>query len=474
MPKQPIPGIGKFKVAGNGRQPLAVRRESKNINTPSAQVKDPLAAHDLPTPNTSCEDLEKKSHKPTSTFQLPEEFTRAKCDALLSKYLEAVHPFVPVIDIPDFCSVYEKPWPDNDHFALELLTIVYSATIITKMPSQALIDLVFRYLSIVPPLQKCKSLTILLFVQPKNPFGSISTLLNISNLLELQRDPVSYHQIQDAKAIQLRRILWWLLVQLDCFSSLRNDFPPATSRNLIDTKMPSENWCADGVSINPSMALLCGVSHWCMCCNEVWDGKHSHQPTSSGRAAKFKLDVENLAIACSATIQKLANSATSQKESDFIQLTIAVLASLPDRLKLIIELATTKVGLVAFYRTDHYLIQSLLIPSYSNFAWYSFFEPLQICINLFRSILNQIRHQHSKSSIVSSANFRLLQKAIQCSSHPQLKTLFNELWSQFFISQLGGLQINRLQGMHRNVTALKLRYFDQELLAITNYSGGFF
>ncbi|KAG7810647.1 hypothetical protein KL921_003142 [Ogataea angusta] len=473
MPKQAIPGVGKFKVAGDSRKPLAARQASRSLDVPSTPAKETFTVEGYPTPNTSSENIERKSHKRTTTFQLPEEFSRAKCDALLSKYMEAIHPLVPLIDTHHFCSVYEKPWPNENQFVLELLTIIYSATIITKMPSQSLIDLIFRYLSIAPPLQKCQSLTVLLFVQPKNPFGSISTLLNLSDLLELYRDPVLYHQIQNVREIRLRRTLWWLLVQLDCFSSLKTDFPPATSKKIVDTKMPSENWSVDGVSVNPSMALLCGISHWCMCCNEVWQGKHSHQAMSSDQAAKYRQDVENLAIACSATIQKLVNS-TSQKENDFIQLAIAVLASLPDRLRLIIELATDKIGLVAFHRTDHYLIQSLLIPSYSKFAWYSFFEPLQICISLFRSILDQIRYQHSKASIVSSANFRLLQKAIQCSSHPQLKILFNELWSQFFMSQLGSLQINTLHGMHRNVTALKLRYFDQELLAITNYSGGFF
>ncbi|KAG7697172.1 hypothetical protein KL929_001919 [Ogataea haglerorum] len=474
MPKQPIPGVGKFKVTGDSSKPLAVHQGCKTINVLSTPIKTTPAVRDYPTPNTSSENIERKPYKPAATFQLPEEFSRAECDALLSRYSEVIHPLVPLIDIHHFYSMYGKPWPNDNHFVLELLTILYSATIISKMPSQSLIDLMFKYLNSVPPLQKCKSLIILLFVQPKNPFGSVSTVLNISNLLELHRDPVSHHQIQDPGQVQLRRTLWWLLVQLDCFSALKNDFPPATSRNRADTKMPSENWSADGVSINPSIALLCGISHWCMCCNEVWERKYSLQPTSSGQAAKFKSEVENLAIACSATIQKLANPTCSQNDNDFIQLAIAVIASLPDRLKLIIELARDKVGLVAFYRTDHYLIQSLLIPSYSNFAWYSFFEPRQISINLFRSILNQIRYQRSRSSIVSSATFRLLQKAIQCSSHPQLKILFNELWSQFFVSQLGSLQINKLQGMKKNVTALKLRYFDQELLAITNHSGGFF
>ncbi|KAH3667959.1 hypothetical protein OGAPHI_001713 [Ogataea philodendri] len=431
----------------------------------------PRVAKSYPSPETSIDNLsDDQTRSETNAFDLPGLPPKAECNELVKQYSTTIHPLIPIVNLERFFECYSNPTRNDPIFVLQFITVIYSSIAITKMPSEQLIRLLEKQLEHATPIQKCESLVVLLFVQPKNPFGSVCSLVRLAYSLNLHRDPILFHNITNKQSIQYYRALWWSVLQLDCIFSLSNDLPSTVLHGQYDTLRPDEYIReTQKATLDPYIAFANTISQWCACSSSLWNKKYALHPISDQDIKSSENEIQDFALYCSSTIQSLTND--SQLQTIQLQMMTSVLMSLSDRLKLILLLLREKTRSIAFLPPDNNLIQSLLTPISPMFSWYTFFQPFQISVSLFRSVLSQIRH-----GVVPIDTVLLLQRALQCTQQSPLKKLFEELWGDVLANKIGGCRLKSTDcsGFAKNPIEFNKAYFDSQLIRITNNCGGIF
>ncbi|KAG7806221.1 hypothetical protein KL921_004949 [Ogataea angusta] len=400
---------------------------------------------------------------------LPE---KRDADTLIDRYQSAVHPVVPIFDLRSFHPHYELFW-DNDkdaslEFYIVLLAILYAASVAefeeTSIDdhfgphSDALVAQMKHYVAATEialamhgfptrvALVDLQASFVLHYVLRSDcrtdDCGSVGYLVRLAQLLELQRDPWSYHRLQDASDVQQRRILWWQIYYLDCTTALSTRMPPIIVEGEHDTVFPAE-YAKSGTGdfvLDAHVTFANRRFGWAVVCSRILRLAFRLQTPSDKDWFALHRDIDNLALQCSAATQRLLDNARTI-HPDWLAFSTAVVASLADRCHVLVHLSLQRhphrpetssvsdaqlrtVG-PEFEESQIHLLQQYLsygsMPKNKRYLWeIRKFQPIQTILALLRSLIADVasldRAAHSAEAIQAlgaSAKVRVLADAVQ-------------------------------------------------------------
>ncbi|KAI0465494.1 hypothetical protein LJB42_000731 [Komagataella kurtzmanii] len=287
--------------------------------------------------------------------------TKEKADKLLSQFLKAVHPIVPVMDLEAVATLYVAFWENRVEPTLDtyitLFSILYAGSVSMYEEANMAEDQVESTEYLVGEMRKYVSATEVALAMSHFPrkatftslqgavilhsicrndckaddSGSIAMLLRIGHLLELHRDPEHYHKLEDFKEIQRRRLLWWHILYLDGLTSLSSGLLPLMSSNEYDTEYPSEDSSTGELD---QIMVFCNCKfRWIECCNDVMRNFFGiHKPTTLG-TEKVNLTLSDLNEYCQQQIQKVGKAEDLMKSSQlsFSKVAISIMSTFADR-----------------------------------------------------------------------------------------------------------------------------------------------
>ncbi|KAG7887007.1 hypothetical protein KL936_004858 [Ogataea polymorpha] len=413
-------------------------------------------------------------------FQLLRSYLPEKRDAdtLIDRYQNSIHPVVPIFDLRSFLPHYELFWDEDKTASLEfyivLLTILYAASVaefeemsidnqfgphsdelVAKMkyyvgateialamhgfPTKvALVDLQASFILHYVLRSDCRT----------DDCGSVGYLVRLAQLLELQRDPWSYHRIADARDVQKRRILWWHIYYLDCTTALSTRMPPIIVEGEHDTQFPAE-YTKSGTGdflLDAHVTFANRRFGWAVVCSRILRLAFRLQTPSDEDWFALRRDIDNLALQCAAATQRLLDNARTI-HADWLAFSTAVISSLADRCHVLVDLSlqkhpdhngtfgnpeTSSVSDVQlrtvgseFEESQIHLLQQYLsygsMPKNKRYLWeIRKFQPIQTILALLRSLIADVacldRGVHSSEAIHAlekCAKVRVLEDAVQ-------------------------------------------------------------
>lgn len=426
-------------------------------------------------------------------FKLLNSFVPSKkeADILISRYRSSVHPLIPVIDWQTLYPMYANFWNNGSHDNLEfyvlLLCILYAASVSLFEENSVLHSKeTFDKTELVKKMKyyigatECaiamlgypKKVTItglqasiIMYSVTRNDcrtddFLSISSLVRCAQLIELNRDPKEYHNIENIKEIQLRRILWWQIVYLDCASALSSRLSPIISESEFDTQLPDEykrHYKNDFILDQP-IAFANGRFKWSMCTNKILKAYYGIKPKSAQMVGKIIRDIENLSFYCSSVIQRMVDPINvTPGEETFIQFGTLNISSLADRCLVLVDnlfenelkegkkaekkvvysqkkcISTSSISDVGDEELDENTyfkhVQLLTgcinygeMPKFAIFTWdIRKFQPIQTLLVMLRRIVQrynllkrqQLSFEEIKTQVRSDPSVKLVEKALE-------------------------------------------------------------
>lgn len=296
---------------------------------------------------------------------------KTESDILVARYRTSVHPLIPVFDLQLFHPIYEQFWVSksttNLSFLVILFTIFYAASVSLFEERTIKIDKHVNKDDLVRQMKYymgCTEIALSMAEYPRkistiglqvsvilytlvrtdcrtDDFLSISSLVRCAQSLELNRDPSKYHKITDAKELQLRRILWWQVLYLDCTTSLSTRLSPLVDETEFDTQMPNEykrNHNGDFI-LDQAIAFFNGRCKWAKCCTKILKYTFKIRPSSEVMMIKITRDIEHLSFFCSSLVQRMLDPINIQPtEEKFVTFSTLVLSTLVDRCHILISI----------------------------------------------------------------------------------------------------------------------------------------
>lgn len=365
---------------------------------------------------------------------LPE---KKECDELFDRYRTSVHPIIPVIDLEAIGPVYEMLWDNNPVdlvFYIRLFTILYAGSVAAfehssfKDNSKDSEYLVARMKHLVGATEIALAMnkfpsevsivglqsSVVLHYVLRNDCktddcGSISNIIRLSQLMELNRDPLKYHGIKDTNEVQYRRILWWLIFYLDCVTSLSSKISPIINPNECDTQFPNEYYHSQtGFQFYPIFGFANGRFRWAELTNWILRLNYNLNTLKESIMKESEELIENFSLYCSSLIQKILHpeNVIPSKES-FTSFISSYISTLPDRCYILLLFSTSKekrTDLSSVSKEDisirnqkliqlqiHFLEEYMKYGSMPDKAIYLWeirkFQPIQSLLSLLRSVV---------------------------------------------------------------------------------------
>lgn len=300
---------------------------------------------------------------------------RLESDILMDRYRSSVHPIIPIFDWQSIFPLYEKFWNDQEtidlSFYIILFTIFYASSVSlfeencidskTTLNKDVLIKNMKYFVGATEialsmdnfphniSLVSLQSSTILYTIVRNDcrtdDYISISSLVRYSQLLELNRDPLTYHNLKNTKEIQARRLLWWQILYLDCATALSTRLPPLIQQSEYDTQLPNEfkQYFNGQYKLDQSITFSNGRFRWIECCNKIVRASFNVKPLTEQELVRLTRDIENLSFCCSSLIQRMLDPINIMpSEEPFVKFASSVLSTFPDRCYILLEILFSK------------------------------------------------------------------------------------------------------------------------------------
>lgn len=279
---------------------------------------------------------------------------------LVKRYITSIHPVLPLLDMNEFLRDHDAFWDNTLENKLEFLAllfpVVYAASKgecfefsydeITKFELSNEIHKYLRIARVIfqtigyPQKFSLRVLqsSVLLHSTLENPsLIDISILARIAQMIDLHRDPATYHNISDPSLVQLRRLLWWEIFYLDSMTALKNMSTPQIRLDEFDTSLPVEYV---NNALNFQTCYLNGKFRFTLILNELTRFIYGLNILPFNTIQVLKQKILDLHISCNASIMNLENAESqdlSYEQRTFIQWSKSVLNTYCDRALLLLQ-----------------------------------------------------------------------------------------------------------------------------------------
>lgn len=370
---------------------------------------------------------------------------RKIADTLFARYVNSVHPIMPLLNMRAFHPQYEKLWnersPMDLSFYIILFAVLYAGSVtefeelsVKNAPAhqrQASVDRM-RHLvgatEIALALSDFPGKVTLVGLQASvilhsvirndcrtDDCGSVANLVRLAQLLELNRDPQDFHKLSDHHSIQERRLLWWHVFFLDCSTSLSSRIPPMIVDGEFDTCLPSEynKTLSGNYELEQAIAFSNGRFRWAETCNRILRQAHSIRGFTQLGVEQLIQDIENLGLQCTASIQKMVdpNNVMPNQEA-FVAFSTSMLSTFQDRCYCLLNMVLyTSLMQPETSSTADFLVNSLgdtftknvlhlllefckhgEMPRNAMFVWeIRKYQPIQVLFFLLRNLIQDIK-----------------------------------------------------------------------------------
>jgi hypothetical protein len=297
--------------------------------------------------------------------------TKGDADVLIARYRTSVHPLIPILDLQQFYPIYEQFWADGSigtiNFFMTLFTIFYASSVSLFEEQSVKHNADLEKADLVKQMKYymgCVEISLAMAEYPRkvslaglqtsvilytivrtdcktDDFLSISSLVRCAQLMELNKDPMSWHNISNVKEIQMRRILWWQVLYLDCTTSLSTRLSPLVDEVEYDTQLPIEyTKHSNGEFIlDQSIAFFNGRCQWAKCCNKILKLSFRIKPAPDTLISKIDRDIEHLSFFCSSSIQRMLDPINIKpSEEKFVKFCTLVLSTMVDRCRILMSI----------------------------------------------------------------------------------------------------------------------------------------
>lgn len=300
---------------------------------------------------------------------------KSDADILVARYRASVHPLIPVLDWQLFYPTYENFWNNPSavdvSFYVILFTVLYASSVSLfeenivkpdeRVDKEELIGQMKFYVGTteiaLAMAEYPKKVTItglqssvILFTLVRNDcrtddFLSISSLVRCAQLIELNRDPLNYHRVENTKEIQQKRILWWQIFYLDCTTALSTKLAPLINENECDTEFPNEykrHYNGDFM-LDQAIAFANGRFKWVLCTNRILKASFNIKLKLDQILLKISRDVEILSFFCSSLIQRMLDPINIMPyEEMFVKFASYMLSTFTDRCHILVHILFQK------------------------------------------------------------------------------------------------------------------------------------
>lgn len=368
---------------------------------------------------------------------------RKVADTLLARYVNSVHPIMPLIDVKQLHPQYEMFWNNRASaslpFYIIIFAVLYASSVsdfeestfsdISSSAKQDRVDLM-RHLVGATEIALAVSdfpakvtlvglkASVILHSVIRNDCrtddcGSVAALVRLAQLIELNRDPQSYHKIEDPLQIQERRLLWWHIFYLDCTTSLSSRVPPIIVEDEYDTCPPTEYTEKNGkYQLDQPIAFANGKFRWAETCNKISRCAFLLTALTQSTVDRMVLEIEDLGLHCTSSILRILDpSNVMPHQEHFVGFSSSMLSTFKDRCFCLLNMVlSTRQNLVQTSSTADVLVNSLgdslvknmlhllqefckhgSMPQNAIFLWdIRKYQPIQVLLFLLRNLVSDV------------------------------------------------------------------------------------
>lgn len=368
---------------------------------------------------------------------------RKVADTLLARYVNSVHPIMPIIDIKQLHPQYEMFWNNRASaslpFYIIIFAVLYASSVsdfeestfsdISSSAKQDRVDLM-RHLvgatEIALAISDFPAKVTLVGLQASvilhsvirndcrtDDCGSVAALVRLAQLIELNRDPQSYHKIEDSLRIQERRLLWWHIFYLDCTTSLSSRVAPIIVEDEYDTSLPTEYTEKSGkYQLDQPTAFANGKFRWAETCNKISRWAFLLRPLTQSAIDRIVLEIDDLGLHCSSSILRILDPSNIMPNLElFVGFSSSMLSTFKDRCLCLLNMVlSTRQNLVETSSTADILVNSLgdslvknilhllqefckhgSMPQNAIFLWdIRKYQPIQVLLFLLRNLVSDV------------------------------------------------------------------------------------
>lgn len=366
-------------------------------------------------------------------------------DTLFARYINSVHPVMPLFDIQILYPQYEMFWSSTKTAPLSLYIIIFAVlyagsvsefeemSVILSL-SHCLQDSVDRMRHLVGATEIALAISdfpakvtlvglqasVILHSVIRNDCktddcGSVASLIRLAQLIEINRDPQNYHGFSHHLIIQERRLLWWHIYFLDCTTALSSRVPPIVMDGEYDTIMPTEyREDREGIyKLDQSIAFANGRFRWAETCNSISRCSFKLNGISQSIIDSLLQDIEDLGLHCTATILRILDPVNIMPgHENFVKFSSSMLSTFRDRslclLNMILATSdsrpeTSSTADILLNVFGGSLLKSVLhlvlefckhgvMPQNVKFVWeIRKYQPIQALLFLLRSLIGDIK-----------------------------------------------------------------------------------
>lgn len=373
---------------------------------------------------------------------------RKVADTLFARYINSVHPIMPILDMKVLHPQYEMFWNSPKSASLSFYIVVYAilyAASVSEFEEKTItkganfknhegVDLMRQLVGATEialassdfpakvTLVGLQALVILHSVIRNDcrtdDCGSVASLVRLAQLIELNRDPQSYHKISEFSAIQERRLLWWHIYFLDCSTALSLRLSPMIMEGEHDTYLPQEYFEEkQGLfRLDQGIAFANGRFRWAETCNRIMRDGFSVKGLDSAQIDRAIQDIDNLSMMSTSLIQRILDPANMMPNlEDFVAFSSSMMSTFSDRsfcllnmlmagsksrpeTSLTSELLAINWGPQLVKHVIHLLLEFCKhgnMPSNVKFVWeIRKFQPIQALLLLLQNLIGDIRKIH--------------------------------------------------------------------------------
>lgn len=289
---------------------------------------------------------------------------KAECDLLMNRYRSSVHPILPILDFQTIYPLYEGFWNDSHtvgiSFYILIFTIFYASSVSlyeersirpdsATNPDELSQRMSFfvgateialamseypRKITLVGLQSSAILYTIVRNDCRTDDSVSIASLVRCAQLIELNRDPSTYHHLNNHKEVQYRRLLWWQIFYLDCTTALSTKLPPLIHSDQYDTQLPAEyqDSRSSGFLMDQAIVFANGRYKWVQCTNNILQQSFCTNLVSEQTRSRIAREIEDLSLFCCSSIQRMLDPMNIMPSQEvFVKFATSVLATLADR-----------------------------------------------------------------------------------------------------------------------------------------------
>lgn len=378
---------------------------------------------------------------------------RKVADTLFARYVNSVHPVMPILDIKLLHPQYEMFWNNKSSASLSFYIILYAvlyAGSVSEFEEKSVtkganflnkegVDLMRHLVGATEialasadfpakvTLVGLQALVILHSVVRNDcrtdDCGSVASLVRLAQLIELNRDPQLYHHRNEVLVVQERRLLWWHIFHLDCSTALSSRLSPIIVEGEYDTSLPSEYYeeKAGCYRLDQGIAFANGRFRWAETCNKMARAGFLMRGLTPEDTERSLQEIDNLSMLCTSSIQRILDPANLMpNQEDFVAFSSSMLSTFSDRcfclLNMILatsqsrpETSSTSDSLAL--NLDGTLVKNVLhfllefckhgaMPGNVKFVWeIRKFQPIQALLLLLQNLIGDIRKIQDDASL---------------------------------------------------------------------------